>query len=112
MTQSFISITCTAEKMQQATMIAETLVEEQLAACVQIGGPILSCYRWKGEIEKSEEYILIIKTSRELYGRVEERIKQLHPYETPEIIAWPIEAGSAEYLDWLAGALLPEGPAA
>jgi periplasmic divalent cation tolerance protein len=76
-------------------------VEQKLAACVQINGPIESTYRWKGKVETSTEWLCLIKTWEDLFGKVEAAIKKLHPYETPEIIAVPIVKGSKEYLTWL-----------
>ena len=77
------------------------LVEKRLAACVQIGSPILSVYRWKGEIEESSEIPLAIKSSRELFPRIQAEIKRLHSYEVPEIVALPIVDGAEDYLLWL-----------
>jgi periplasmic divalent cation tolerance protein len=75
-----------------------------LAACAQAVGPIHSVYRWQDEIEHADEWLLIIKTSRQRYAEVEQAILELHSYECPEIIATPIEAGSEPYLQWLRGA--------
>jgi periplasmic divalent cation tolerance protein len=90
--------TCASET--EAQRIAKTLVDETLAACVQLV-PIQSVYRWQGEIHTDPEFQLIIKTRQDLYNQVENRIKELHQYYTPEIIALPIVAGSMEYLGWL-----------
>jgi len=84
-----------------AERIAHTLVERRLAACVQILGPIRSTYRWKGKIKNAEEWLCLIKTTCEGYGAVEDALLELHPYETPEIIALPIVAGSDDYLRWI-----------
>lgn len=81
--------------------IAEALVGEQLAACVNIVGPIRSIYRWQGEISRDDELLLLIKTTRARYAALEARILTLHPYEVPEVIALPIEMGSADYLAWI-----------
>jgi uncharacterized protein involved in tolerance to divalent cations len=81
--------------------VARALVEERLAACVQILGPITSTYRWKGAIETSEEWQCWAKTRRDLYEKIEQAIRRLHSYEVPEIIAVPILAGSESYLKWL-----------
>ncbi len=97
----FIQVTTTADTRELAIKIAGDLVEKKLAACVQVSGPITSIYEWKGNIENAQEWICVIKTSRDLYLRVEERIKALHSYEVPEIIAVPIVEGSKDYLDWM-----------
>ena len=81
--------------------IAEALVVEQLAACVNIVGPIRSIYRWQGEINRDDEHLLLIKTTRARYVELEARVRALHTYEVPEVVALPIEMGSAAYLEWL-----------
>jgi periplasmic divalent cation tolerance protein len=98
---SAIQIVTTMEKRAEAEKIAGMLIEKRLAACVQIVGPILSAYRWKENIESAEEWQCLIKTRAGLYGDVEAVIKANHPYEVPEIIAFPILQGSREYLAWL-----------
>jgi periplasmic divalent cation tolerance protein len=75
--------------MEVGERIAERLVAERLAACVQISGPITSTYHWKGKIEQEREYVCTAKTSRKNYPEIEKIILELHPYETPEIIATP-----------------------
>jgi periplasmic divalent cation tolerance protein len=85
----------------EAEKIGSALVEEGLAACVNAVGPITSVYRWKGRVEKVEEHLLIAKTVGARLGELTERVKVLHSYSVPEIIALRIEAGSAEYLRWL-----------
>ena len=97
----YIQITTTTETKEQAQSIAQHLVEIKLAACVQIVGPIISIYRWKGKVENAPEWICLIKTRNNLYAKVEAAIKSLHPYETPEIIATQIVKGSREYLKWM-----------
>lgn len=96
-----IIVLCTTGSREEAEKLAGTLVEERLAACISIVGPILSVYRWKEEVEKSEEYLLIIKTRRQVYQRLEIRLRELHSYEVPEIIALPVIGGLREYLDWV-----------
>ncbi|HID56080.1 TPA: divalent-cation tolerance protein CutA [Candidatus Poribacteria bacterium] len=97
----YIQVITTTERKEEAERMAEELVERRLAGCVQIVGPITSIYRWKGEVVKAQEWLLFIKTGDSLYERVEKTVKELHPYETPEIIATEITAGSREYLEWL-----------
>lgn len=96
-----IQVHTTTATRADAERIAAALVEGRLAACVQIGGPITSSYRWQGAIETAEEWQCAVKTTRAAYARVERAIRELHPYEEPEIIAVPIVAGSSGYLAWL-----------
>lgn len=109
--ETFIQITTTTESKEKAQLIADHLVEEKLAACVQVLGPITSTYRWKGKIETAPEWLCLIKTRESLYTEVEKAIRKIHSYETPEIIAVPIINGSVDYLDWLAGATATDGEA-
>ena len=81
--------------------IARALVDAKLAACVNIIPGVISTYRWKGEICRDEEALLLIKTRTADFKEVENMIKKLHPYDVPEIIALPITKGSKEYLEWL-----------
>jgi periplasmic divalent cation tolerance protein len=81
--------------------IAGHLVEEHVAACVNILGPVSSVYRWQGEVCADDEHLLVIKTTRERYPSLEERVRALHSYDVPEVLALPVEAGSAAYLDWV-----------
>jgi len=105
---AYLQIITTAETKAEADKIARVLVEGGLAACVQVVGPITSTYAWQGRIETAEEWQCLIKTRDDLFGQVERSIKSVHSYETPEIIALPISAGSREYLDWMTGLLPPE----
>jgi periplasmic divalent cation tolerance protein len=100
MTDAIQIFTTTAAKAD-AEKLARALVERRLAACVQVGGPIVSCYRWQEQVETAEEWLCTIKTRRDLYDAVEAAIKELHPYQTPEILAVPVVAGSEAYLTWL-----------
>ena len=84
-----------------ADRIALALVEQSLAACVNRLASVQSIYRWKGNVERATEVPLLIKTTRERYGDVEQAIRHLHPYDVPEIIALPIAAGHASYLRWI-----------
>jgi len=90
-----------AGNAQQAETIAQSLVSEKLAACVNIVSPIRSIYRWKGEVQTETEHMMIIKTRANLVAKVEARVRELHSYEVPEVIALPIDAGSKPYLDWI-----------
>jgi periplasmic divalent cation tolerance protein len=97
----------TAGSEEEAKKIANHLVESRLAACVNIVPQIESVYRWQGKVESGREWLLIIKTSAELFPAVRDAIRQLHSYELPECIAIKIEDGSKEYLQWLNDSLKP-----
>jgi len=86
---------------EEALSIARTLVEEKLVACVNMVPRIRSIYRWKGEICDEEEQLLIMKTRSELYPALQSRIRQIHSYEVPEIITFPVTDGLSEYLNWV-----------
>ena len=88
-----------------ATRLARDLVEAGLAACVSRVGPVHSTFRWQGAIQDEPEVLLVIKTVSARYPELEMRLKSLHPYEVPEIIALPVTAGAADYLAWLQGAV-------
>ncbi len=97
----YMLVFCTCENQPQGMQIGEALVRERLAACVNILPPIQSIYRWEGNIETAEEVLLLIKTTRDRFPALRDRIQQLHSYDTPEIIAIPITDGSEKYLAWL-----------
>jgi periplasmic divalent cation tolerance protein len=99
----YIQVVTTTERREDAERIARMLVEERLAACVQVSGPITSIYRWRGQIETAQEWRCLAKTRQGLYEAVERAIRRIHPYEVPEIVALPIVAGSAGYLAWVEG---------
>jgi periplasmic divalent cation tolerance protein len=108
MKEEYVQIVSTTETKKNAEKITQTLVDKRLAGCAQIIGPITSIYRWKGKVEKANEWLCLIKTKKELYISVENAIKQLHKYETPEIIVTPVTTGSKEYLKWLNNELKPK----
>jgi periplasmic divalent cation tolerance protein len=94
-----VLITCGSE--EEAMKIANALVEEHLAACVNLVSPIRSIYRWKGKIWDEKEWLLIIKTQKQRFEELEKKVKFLHSYSVPEIISLPIVEGSSSYLNWL-----------
>jgi periplasmic divalent cation tolerance protein len=94
-----VLVTCGSE--EQAANIANSLVEDRLAACVNIISPIRSIYRWEGKTWDEKEWMLIIKTRKKNFEGLEKRVKSLHSYSVPEIIALPIIEGSESYLKWL-----------
>ena len=98
-------VLCTVPDEAAARQIATALVAERLAACVNIVPGVTSVYRWKDAIETAPELLLIIKTNRGVYSRLQDRIHALHPYELPEIIAVPVNRGLPEYLAWITTSL-------
>ena len=98
---SAVLILSAASTHDEAGRIAEALVAERLAACVQLS-PIESWYRWEGKIEHAPETRLHIKTTADRADQVRDRIRALHSYEVPEIVILPLGGGSAEYLEWIA----------
>jgi periplasmic divalent cation tolerance protein len=92
--------TCSSE--DEARKIARHLVEQQLAACVNIVPQIESIYRWQDKVETSREWLLLIKTTKERFAALRDAIRELHSYDLPECAALTIEDGSPEYLEWLA----------
>jgi len=94
-------VLCTCPDQPSADSIAQALIEEQLAACVNIVPGIMSVYRWQGKIEKSSELLLLIKTKHTALSRIETAIINRHPYELPEIISIPINNGLTDYLSWI-----------
>ncbi len=104
MTDKRIILT-TAGSKDEAQRIARALVERRLAACVNIVGPMESVYRWKGEVESSTEFLLLIKTTVAAFGAVRDAIQELHSYELPECVMLNVEDGSEEYLAWLGEAV-------
>ncbi|MGN6789098.1 MAG: divalent-cation tolerance protein CutA [Rhodanobacteraceae bacterium] len=92
----------TCPDAETATRIARTLVEERLAACVNRLPNVNSTYRWQGEIHEDAEVLLLIKTTRERFDTLRERLVELHPYEVPELVAFDIADGLPACLDWLA----------
>src|SRR5690242_7872856 len=100
MTDKRVMLT-TAANAEEANRIADTLVQRRLAACVNVVGPISSVYRWKGKVERAQEWLLLIKTTAGAVDQVGEAIKDLHSYELPECVVLPIEGGSEAYLEWV-----------
>lgn len=96
-----IVVFITASKEEEAAAIARELVERKLAGCVNILPNIRSIYRWEGAIEDEGEVLMIIKTQRGLFEQLRTKVKEMHSYSVPEIIALPIVEGSPEYLAWL-----------
>ena len=107
MSDEAIVVFMTASSGEVAARLADLLIGAHLAACVQILPEMESVYRWEGKIERQPEVLLLVKTTRSKFEDLEREVRALHSYETPEIIAVPIVAGSAAYLEWLTGSLQP-----
>jgi periplasmic divalent cation tolerance protein len=97
----YLLVISTAPSKEEGNAIALKIVEERLAACVTVTSAVQSFYWWEDRIANDQEFILFIKTKTTLFPKLEDRIKILHSYQVPEIIALPIHAGSKEYLDWI-----------
>lgn len=99
-----VLVTCGSAK--EARRIAKAVVEQKLAACVNIlDARVQSIYRWEGRVESAKEFLLVMKTSRQRMAALQKKIEQLHGYDLPEIIALPIVAGSRRYLAWIADSI-------
>ena len=103
--ESFIAVLCTCPDSGTAETLAETLLQEKVIACANLIPALESLYWWEGKIQKDREILLILKTARKFFNRVEMLIKKKHPYQVPEIIALPILEGSAPYLSWISDSL-------
>jgi len=98
---SYIQVITTTEDNEEAQRIARAVVRKRLAACVQTIGPVMSTYWWEDNIVEEQEYICLIKSREDLYQQLELAIREEHSYETPEVIAFAVSAGSAGYLEWM-----------
>jgi len=96
-----IVVFITASNEDEAAKISRALVEERLAGCVNIIKGIRSIYQWKGKIEDESEVVMMVKTQRRLFPSLSKKVKELHTYTVPEILALPVVEGSVEYLNWL-----------
>jgi periplasmic divalent cation tolerance protein len=96
-----LQVVTTIDSEDAAERISAALVERRLAACAQVLGPIASHYRWQGQVESAREWMCVAKTTAARYDQLEAAIRELHPYDEPEIAATPIIAGSPGYLDWI-----------
>lgn len=105
MNAAYILVMVTTASREEAEKIARQLLDEKLIACANIIGPVHSLFWWAGKVEKAEEHMLIMKSRLDLFERLSEKVKALHSYEVPEIIALPIIKGSKSYLEWLNNSL-------
>jgi periplasmic divalent cation tolerance protein len=101
----YVQVLTTAGSEEEAERICDALVEDRLAACVQVASPVSSTYRWQGKVEREREWQCLAKTEARLYADVEATIRRVHSYEEPEILAIPVLAGSRGYLEWISANL-------
>jgi periplasmic divalent cation tolerance protein len=97
----YIQVVTTVDSSDLADKIAQALLESRAAACVQVFGPVQGKYWWKGKIEEAEEWVCMIKARSADYDRIEAVISEVHSYDVPEILAFPVQHGSQRYLEWL-----------
>jgi periplasmic divalent cation tolerance protein len=107
--EPIIEVRTAVDSLEVADEIAEDLVARRLAACVQIVGPITSRYWWDGEVRRAVEWLCLIKTTAGTYRRLEKALLERHPYDTPEILAVPVEHALDDYAGWVAREVEP-GP--
>src|SRR5690554_3994459 len=101
MAHDVVVVLSNAPDLLLAKRIAHMLVEEGLAACVNLGAPVLSMYMWEGKLEGAEEIPLTIKTTQSTLSAMTDRLTELHPYEVPEILVMPVTGGAQPYLNWV-----------
>jgi len=104
-----IVVFSTCSTQEEAAKIARKLIEDRLAACVNVTPGVRSFYRWKGTIEESDECLLVIKSSRDLFDRLRLELEKAHTYEVPEVVAVPVVDGAPNYLHWIDGELRRTG---
>ncbi len=104
---SHIIVMVTTPSKEEALKIVRLLLNDRLIACANIVGPVSSLFWWKDEIDESTEFLVFMKSREELFQRLSKRVKKLHSYEVPEVIALPITAGAPSYLKWLDACLKP-----
>jgi periplasmic divalent cation tolerance protein len=102
---AYVIVLVTTASKQEAEKIAKHLLKQRLIACANIIGPVSSLFHWSGKMENAEEYLIFMKSRRDLFDKLAETVKALHSYEVPEILVLPIVGGSKEYLSWLGSCL-------
>ncbi len=108
MGEKLLLVLSTFGSAEEARQVGRLLVEERLAACVNLLPPVESIYRWQGEIETATETLALIKTTEDQYWLLEARLKELHSYEVPEIVAFRASSGLAAYLRWVDESCMPQ----
>jgi periplasmic divalent cation tolerance protein len=105
----FLVVLVTAGSADDAQRIGRALVDERLAGCANVVGPIRSIYRWQDAVEEADEYLLVLKARAADLPALDARVRALHSYDVPEVLALPVAAGSKDYLEWLAAATVRGG---
>jgi len=106
-TDDCLQVTVAASSREEADRLAGSAVEQRLAACGQVLGPVASTYHWEGRVQQAEEWLCLLKTTRARYPELEQHLRGTHSYGNPEILATPVAAGSDEYLSWVRAATAP-----
>ncbi len=101
MSSEHVIVTSTTDSEEKARDLAAKVIDSKLGACAQIVGPVTSVYRWEGAVQTDQEWRVEVKTTADRVAELTEKIKDLHTYDLPEVVATPIEGGSVEYLNWL-----------
>ncbi len=101
MEDSYVVVLITTSSKDEAEKIASSLLKERLVACANIIGPVHSLFWWQGKIDTAQEHLILMKTRKDLFNKLSERVKALHSYQVPEIIAIPIVEGLKDYLNWI-----------
>jgi periplasmic divalent cation tolerance protein len=109
--EQILMVMSNAPDIAAASTLARSLVEAKLAACVNVLPGVQSVYRWQGKIEQSTEVTLLIKTTRRHYALLQQALVAAHPYDLPEVIAWPLSEGYVPYLHWIAAETMPDSHA-
>ena len=105
---SYVIVFMTVPDEKEVTKIVRSLLKERLIACANIVGPVSSLFWWEGKIDKASEFLVIMKSRKDLFKKLSERVKELHSYEVPEVIALPVIEGLPSYLNWLGASLYGE----
>ena len=105
MEQNYIIVLVTTANKLEAEKISQALLKEKLIACTNIISTVTSFFHWQGKVDKCEECLVVMKSRRDLFAELAERVKELHSYEVPEVLAFPIVDGSEPYLTWLGSVL-------
>ena len=106
MTTEYLLVLVTTANKQEAEKIANHLLNDKLIACANIFGPVTSLFQWSGNVNHAEEYLMVMKSKKDLFERLTEAVKTIHSYEVPEILAFQVTDGSRTYLDWLQSCLI------
>ncbi len=109
--EQILMVMSNAPDMATASTLARLLVDAKLAACVNVLPGVQSVYRWQGKVEQASEVTLLMKTTRRQYSPLQQALVAAHPYDLPEVIAWPLSEGYAPYLHWIAAETMPDSHA-